>query len=977
MPSSPGQRAPAQGANPAIRAEPRGIGTSGAGDPLPREVKLLGALLGQVIVEQCGPDLLDLVERTRQRAIAVRRDGEPEALRLLGEELDALEPSVAENLARAFALYFQLVNLAEEKDSVRTLRHRERAAPDGVVEESIGAAVGELRDAGQHRAEIGAAFGGLEVHPVLTAHPTEARRRTMLVELRRVYALLDRLDDARLTPREDADVRRRLREAITLLWQTADVRDRRPTPLDEVRSAMAYFDATLFELMPRLYRAADAALDLLAPDGAVAAEAGTPSVPGFAARVAPTGDLPAADGGKTGTRPPGVPAFMRWGTWIGGDRDGNPNVTAAVTRQVLRIQADHVLRAYEHVAERLQRTVTVTASRAVVPPALEAWLAGEAERRPDEATALERRFAHEPYRRAFGLMAGRLRETRERLTGAVADWAEEAAAEGDWGYRSPVELLDEIRLLQEALAEGGAGRVAWGDLQDFAWQVETFGFHLAELEVRQHADVHRSVRDVFRSGGSHGERLPVGDVSIAEVLDTFRAIGEVQATFGAEACRRYVVSFTRSAGDVLDVLELADVADPSGRLADGLDVVPLFESLDALHHAGPVLAGLLGHPGYRRHVERRGDHQEVMLGYSDSNKESGFLAAAWALYQAQEQLVSVAADAGIRLTLFHGRGGAIGRGGGPTNRAILAQAPGSIRGFLKLTEQGEVIAAHYDNPAIALRQLEQVTHAVLTKSAPHHDAISAEAAERWGGAMDELAELARDAYRGLVWEEPDFAAYFRAATPIGELSLLNMGSRPAARPASADGEAEGSNELPIPPISSLRAIPWVFAWSQSRASLPGWYGLGTALGEYRARHGAEGLATLAEMYRSWPFFATTLDNAEVILARTDMDVARLYRGLAADVQGAERFWEAIEDEYARSVSGLLATTGRERLLDGSPRLQRSIDLRNPYIDSLSQIQVRMLARLRQLRADDPAARQLLGLVHLTVNGVAAGLQHTG
>ena len=354
-----------------------------------------------------------------------------------------------------------------------------------------------------------------------------------------------------------------------------------------------------------------------------------------------------------------------------------------------------------------------------------------------------------------------------------------------------------------------------------------------------------------------------------------------------------------------------------------------------------------------------------MLGYSDSNKESGFLAAAWALYGAQEQLVGVAGRAAVELTLFHGRGGAIGRGGGPTNRAILAQPPGSIDGRLKLTEQGEVIAAHYSDPAIALRQLEQVTNAVLSASAPGHDERIAAAAGRWRGAMDELAARASETYRALVWEEPEFAAFFHAVTPIDEVSALNLGSRPAWRGGGAPAG-----------IAALRAIPWVFAWSQSRVNLPGWYGLGSALAAYRSSHRA-GSTDLAAMYRGWPFFASTLDNAEMILAKADMGVARMYRALAAAVPGAARLWALIEDEYERSVAELLAVTGRARLLDGAPDLQRSIELRNPYIDSLSEIQVRVLARLRALPPGHPDRDNLLRLVHETVSGIAAGLQNTG
>jgi phosphoenolpyruvate carboxylase len=961
------------GQNPAVRAEPRGIGSARAPDPLRREVRLLGALLGQVLVEQGGPGLLDLVERVRSRAIALRTVDDPDERRRLGEDLDGLDLDAAAQLARAFTRYFQLVNLAEEKQRVRALRRRERTAPDGFVAESIGSAVRELAAEGLDRAAIEAHLARLSIHPVLTAHPTEARRRTLLVALRRVYDLLDRLDDPRLTPREDREIRRRLREAITILWQTDDLRGTRPSPLDEVRSAMVFFDATLFDVAPRVYRALDAALDMLSGMSAV------------------------------GTRPPRLPPFLRWGSWIGGDRDGNPHVTAAVTREAMRIQADHVLRAYEHVAERLLQTVAVSRSRALVAPALDAWLAGQADAHPDVARELERRFAAEPYRQAFGFIAERLRVTRHVLVGTAAladrspagadDSLPETSADpgtehgglrparrsGPGGaYESPAQLLGDLAMLQAALAEGGAARVAWGDLQDFVWQVETFGFHLAGLEVRQHSAVLEAALASIREGHATSREVAPG-VSVDEVLDTFRAIGDLQRAFGEDACRRYVISFTRGVDDVLAVLDLAALADPSGRLPGRLDVVPLFESLDTLESAGPILRDLLRHPRYRSHLEGRGMRQEVMLGYSDSNKESGFLAASWGLHEAQQDLASVAAEEGVELTLFHGRGGAIGRGGGPTNRAIFAMAAGSVDGRLKHTEQGEVIAAHYGNRAIALRELEQATHAVIGASTSSHDRRVAEAAARWAEQMEELAASARRAYRGLVWEDPGFAAYFAAATPIREISGLNIGSRPAARGSVEAGPSRGQASAggADTGIEDLRAIPWVFAWSQSRAFVPGWYGLGTALESYRVAHGAAGLRELREMYAAWPFFRSTLDNAELVLAKVDVGVAASYARLAADVPGAERTWAAIRDEYERSVDGLLAVNGRVRLLDASPVVQRSIELRNPYVEPLSEVQVRLLARLRTLPDGDPRRDAMLRVVQLTVNGVAAGLQGTG
>jgi phosphoenolpyruvate carboxylase len=654
---------------------------------------------------------------------------------------------------------------------------------------------------------------------------------------------------------------------------------------------------------------------------------------------------------------------VRWGSWIGGDRDGNPSVTAEVTERTLRIHADHVLRGYEAVAIRLMQTISSAVPAERVARPLATRLGRDAENLPETDRQLRRRFPDEPYRQRFGFIAERLRRTRAGLTG------EAAPLTGRYG--SPAELDEELEELQAALAADGLGRVAWGEVQDLRWQLATFGFHLASLEVRQHATVHRAALESIRRGEARSTEVAPG-VTVGEVLATFRAIAAAQARFGAAACERVVVSFTASPSDITDVLELVRLAteDDEGDATAGpaLDVVPLFESADALVAAGPILEALLSAPAYREHLATRGNRQEVMLGYSDSNKESGFLAAGWMLHGAQGQLSAVARRLGVELTLFHGRGGAIGRGGGPTNRAILGQAPGSIDGRLKLTEQGEVIAAHYANAAIAARHLEQMAGAVLIASTPEHDASLEPSIAEGGPILDELAGTSRRAYRALVHDDPGFASFFRDVTPITELSHLRLGSRPAARGRQA-------REAP-PSIDALRAIPWTFAWSQSRINLPGWYGLGTALEAYRASHGEAGLEILARLYRTWPFLSSLLDNAELSLAKADIGVARLYSRLATN-QGDDRRWAAIETEYERAVSLLLRVTGHDQLLEEAPVLQRSISLRNPYVDSLSELQVRLLARLRSLEPDDPARPTVLRLVQLTVNGVAAGLQNTG
>jgi phosphoenolpyruvate carboxylase len=965
------------------------------GDVLAHEVKLLGGLLGQVIAEQGGPELLALVERCRLRSIAFRESGDEAAGSLLAAELDTLDIDRAESLASAFSLYFQLVNLAEERDSVRRLR-RGQVVLETPAEGTPAAAIEWLLDRGWTGQRVVGLLGRLRITPVLTAHPTEARRRTMLTALRRCYRLLEQLDDPRLGATDGAEIRRRLREEISILWRSSAIRYLSPSPMEEVRTALTFFDETLFRAVPKVYRAFDRALDRGAGEGG----------PGNSDAVS------AGDAAVTGTRPPRVPAFLRWGSWIGGDRDGNPNVTAELTRQVPRVHADHVLRGYEAVVTRLVATIAVHVPRAAVQPTLEARLARDAEELPETMRDMVRRYPDEPYRRRLGAAAERLRRTRSYLT--------EEGGPISGRYDSPEQLLVEIDEIQRCLVADRLPRVAYGEVQDLRWQVETFGFHLASLELRQHSEVHEAALAAVRgSGAVHGgpgeggagDRGPVPDlerelvegVTAAEVVATFRAAAAVQRRFGEDACSRYVISFTRSREDVTRVLDLAEIAaDPAipaaatGGFAPGtpaLDVVPLFESSDALTACGELLGELLSDARYRRHLDARGNRQEVMLGYSDSNKESGFLAAVWMLYRAQARLAEVARRHGVELTLFHGRGGAIGRGGGPTNRAILAQAPGSIDGRFKMTEQGETVAANYANIAIAEDHLGLVGSAVVVASTREHDECIAEADGRGTATMDELAEVARRAYRALVYEEPGFERFFRAATPQAELATMALGSRPARRGYSGPGVAGAAATGTVASatvasatvgtaaagglwIDSLRAIPWVFSWSQARIGLPAWFGLGSALEGFEQAHGPGSLAHVAELYRDWPFLTSALDNAELILGRSEPQIAGLYAALAGDAEG-DRLWRRILDEYERSIRGLAKVTGRSELLAAEPLVGRSIRLRRPYIDPLSHIQVRFLARLRALPVDDPDRERYRRLVQLTVNGVAAGLQNTG
>ncbi len=746
--------------------------------------------------------------------------------------------------------------------------------------------------------------------------------------LGRVARILEARDDPRLPTSAARALDDRLREELVILWRTAEVRTDVPSPLDEVRTALVFFDATLYSLVPAVQRALEAA---------------------------------------TGLDPAVLPAVLRLGSWIGSDRDGHPGVTAEVTEHAARIQADHVLRGHEAVATRLMQTISIVLPPEQLDRALAVRLIDDADSFPDLDATLRRRFPDEPYRRRFGAIAERLRRTRYHLTG------EPGPTTGR--YADAADLMTELGEIQRSLAAAGLSRVASGSVQDFCWQVETFGFHLAELEVRQHADVHRAAVAALRAGAGPGG--PAGTerdgeiapgVTVTEVLDTFRSIARIRARYGARAAGRVVVSFTERVSDVTDVLELAEAA--IGPAAADLDVVPLFESAASLHAADRVLEPILTNQRYRAHLRGRGDRQEVMLGYSDSNKESGFVAANWLLQRAQAALARVADRHGIELTLFHGRGGTVGRGGGRLDRAILGQPPGTVRGRLKVTEQGEVVAARYGNSSIALRHLELLAGAVIMAGASDAAApggsrqVPAETAK----LMDRLADASAAAYRALVYDDPGFPGFFRRVTPIDVLSDMRLGSRPALRGARDAAEADG--------IERLRAIPWGFAWAQARIELPGWYGLGAAIEAVTQDEGPSAIGQLADLYRTWPYLTAVIDHAELALARSDLAVARRYASLATEA-GDDRRWAAIEAEHERSVRGLLAITGRSRLLDTTPAIARAIALRNPDIDTLSELQVGRLALLRALPADSPDREALERLVRLTVSGVAAGLQVTG
>src|SRR5580700_4153015 len=884
-----------------------------------RDVRLLGDILGEVIRDsdpKTGPELLADVERLRHAVIEARQDsraGDAIAALVASWDLDR-----AEQVARAFTVYFHLANLAEEHQRIRLLRERDTGHEP--VRESLAAAVAELtRDAG--RAHLTELLEQLRVHLVLTAHPTEARRRAVVAVLRRLSELLTVVDDERAGAAERAEARRGLRENVDLLWRTWQLRVKAMDPIDEVRTVMTAFDETLFRVVPAVYRELDRALD------------GDDQNP--------------------------VPAYLRFGSWVGADRDGNPFVTAQVTRETATIQADHILRALEAATARTGRALTV--HEATTPPSagLRRALAAAAAAHPELLAEITARSPQEPYRTYLLYAAARINATRMR--------------NADLAYPGPDVFLKDLRVVQESLAAAGAVMQAFGELQNLIWQAETFGFHLAGLEVRQHSEVHaRALRELRAAGPPDmepdAETEPDYTPETQEVLATFRAISWIQDRFGVDACRRYVVSFTRSAGDIAAVFELARYAANGGR-TPVLDVVPLFESGVDLANAPAVLTGMLELPQVAERLNATGRRLEAMLGYSDSAKELGPASATLRLFDTQARLAEWAATHKIRLTLFHGRGGALGRGGGPAGRAVLAQAPGSVNGSFKVTEQGEVIFARYGQQAIAKRHLEQVSSAVLLASSRRRAERTAAAAASYRTIAGRIDQAACAAFRGLV-EADGFAGWFARISPLGEIGGLRIGSRPAKRGLSQDAKAID--------LDDLRAIPWVFAWSQTRINLPGWFGLGSGLAAIEADPGGTGV--LRRAYREWPLFGVLLDNAEMSLAKTDRPIASRYLALG----GRDDLTALVLAEYDLTKRLVLAVTGHDRLLADRPVLSRAVTLRDPYVDALSYLQLRALAALRAPAGPGEAGpgeqdtqERLERLLLLTVNGVAAGLQNTG
>jgi len=904
------------------------------GRTLSDDIYLLAGILGDAIKSLAGMDAFELEEAARTLAKQLRR-GEAEA----GVQLEALvaeaDTTELRMLIRAFTNYFQLINLAEDNERIRRVRNRE-LREGGPRRGSIREAVLVLAERGVSADEVQTLLNEAQVRLVLTAHPTEARRRTIIDKLARIFATIRELDERRMLPDEIGRSRARLSSTISGLWSSNELQITKPTVLDEVRAALVYFGSTFSEVIPIIYRDLEDAVAEAYPDAGIV-----------------------------------VPPFLTFGSWIGGDRDGNPFVTPDVTVEALRTMRAAAIGLLEGKLTMLAGRLSMSDLMVRPVETLQAKIAEYAAMFPELAEQLVILNRDEPYRLLITLMRERLRATRDGLP---------------FAYGRAQDLVDDLNLVRESLIAQSAPAILGGDLIDVIRLVEVFGFEFATLDIRDHAKRHEfALQHIFATAGvaeDYGSldedarvqlllreiddprplvplNLELLPDAAREVVEQFRTLHWLITHGYPDALQTYIISGTESPSDMLEVLLLmkeSRLANPGG---DGaiLRIAPLFEEGATLRSSTETMSIMLDAPAYARALASSGGIQEIMIGYSDSNKDVGYLASSWELQQAQADLAATLQQRGVPFIFFHGRGGAVGRGGGPMNIAILSLPPDTVRGRIKITEQGEVISARYSTIPIAHRELELAMEAILVRSTDASAKWDPDRRARYNACLQAMADTSATVYRDLVYGDPDFVTFFYEATPINAISRLQLGSRPAKRTASNR-------------IQDLRAIPWVFSWTQARIILPGWYGLGSGL-----QHGVEtyGIELLQQMVEGWTFFRATLSNAELALSKADLEIAERYVRLVTSDELRERIWTRLTDEYELTKRMILAVTGEEKLHDRDPVLQRSIERRNPYIDPLSFIQVELLKRLRQ----DPENEEIIESLHLAVNGIAGGLKNTG
>lgn len=923
-------------------------GKSNTNNLLRRDIRFLGNILGEVLVHQGGNELLDIVEKIREASKSLRAVFLPELHEEFKGMINSLEPEIRHQVIRAFAIYFQLVNIAEQNHRIRRKRDYERSAGEAVQTGSIEAAVRDLKEQGFSFSEAQEILEGMSLELVMTAHPTEAMRRAILDIHKRIADDVMQLDNPTLTFREREQLREKLLNEVITLWQTDELRDRKPTVLDEVRNGMYYFHETLFHVLPEVYQELERCLSKYYPEHLWH-----------------------------------VPTYLRFGSWIGGDRDGNPSVTANVTWETLRMQRKLAIREYQGQLSELFKYLSFSTTIVDVTDELLASIQRDRLQVTLKKTP-QWNNEKEPYRIKLTYMT-------EKLHNVLDDSKKDTSER----YADVNGLIEDLKIIDRSLRHHYADYVADTHIKKLIRMVELFGFHTATLDIRQHSKEHENAMtevlanmNIVSNYAELNEDEKVALLerllndprpltspyqeysdSTTECLNVYRTVFQAQKEFGKHCITSYLISMTEAASDILEVMVFAKEVGLFRKEADGtvvctLQSVPLFETIDDLHAAPGIMRRLFNMPIYRQSVAAMNDLQEIMLGYSDSNKDGGVVTANWELRVALKQITAAAKDFGVKLKFFHGRGGALGRGGMPLNRSILVQPPETIGGGIKITEQGEVISSRYSLRGIAYRSLETATSALITsaiqaKLRTNHNPEE----DKWDEIIAGISEISLNKYQDLVFREPDFLKFFKESTPLGEVGELNIGSRPSKRKNSDRFE-------------DLRAIPWVFAWTQSRYLFPAWYAAGTGLYTYYQGK-EENLKVLQEMYQNSTFFKSLIDTLQFALIKADLVIAKEYAKMCNDAEAKERILGQIEQEFLLTKEMILKITGVTEILDNNPGLQESIKQRNPYVDPLSYLQVQLLLELRAIREagqDDPV---LLREVLLTINGIAAGLRNTG
>lgn len=908
--------------------------------PLRRDVKLLGQMLGEILVNHGGTELLDKVEKIRAMSKSLRTQFNKEIYSELKHEISNLTTPMRKQVIRAFSMYFHLINIAEQNHRIRRRRQYHLDDENIFQPNSIESAILSLKDNHISEEMILEVLDNMSLELVITAHPTEATKRSILEIQQRIAEILKELDHPLLTPRERRKLNESLFNEVTILWQTDELRHYKPTVLDEVRNGLYYFDQTLFDVLPEIHQEVE--------------------------------DCLTKNYMNTSWN---VPNFLRFGSWIGGDRDGNPNVTPEVTWETLHMQRKLVLKKYKNVLIDLMKRYSHSTTRVGVSEELLQTLVQEEELFLPEEKKWP--IETEVYRRKFAIIIERVKQV----------------GKSERGYNTSEELLEDLFIVQRSLQSHHPAAHELKTIQKLIRQVQLFGFHLATLDIRNHSGEHEAaISEILRKvriAENYSEldeetKIQVlqnilldprpllllnedYSVETQQMINVFQMIKNAHKEFGLRSISVYLVSMTKSPSDLLEVLVLAKEAGIYRLHADGsiesqLNVAPLLETIDDLTAGPKIMETLFQMPVYRNHLTQMNNQQEIMLGYSDGSKDGGTLTANWKLYKAQLEIHEMAKKYQVRLKFFHGRGGSLGRGGGPLNKSLLSQPAETIGDGVKITEQGEVLSSRYLLEDIAYRSLEQATSTLLQASAR----VSKEAEkgrirdDQWERTIEEISNTALTKYQSLVFGDPDFLTYFNEATPLRELGDLNIGSRPMSR------KNRGRFE-------DLRAIPWVFAWTQSRQLLPAWYAAGTGLESFASK-GKENLQLLQQMYERWPFFQSTIDNLQMALMKADITTAKEYLTLVEDHSIAERIFANILDEYERTKEILLKITGDNELLDHTPNIKDSVFRRNPYVDPLNFLQVELI---KQLRGQDEPNEELLTEVLLTISGISAGLRNTG